>query len=214
MRAAELDRRLRDRGHAHEVVGAREERRERGREGLPADDLHPDRRADQLLLGDVHLEVPLGERLAEELGVRRVVDLAVERDDARIVGAEAGQRLAVGLPRRDLRAHLVARTARRRRSRSVCALALGGLGTSTRIVADAAELLQRLLGVLGGHRLAVPAGLVLDLRVALALQRLARSPPSAGRSSAPPPRRRAWISSTSCPSIVIACQPKARNRSA
>ena len=85
-------------------------------------------------------------------------------------GSEPGQRLAVGLARRDLRADLVARLLRAARLERV----RGALGRRRHVdpdVAHAAELLQRLLRVLGRHRLPVPAGLILDLRVALALQR-------------------------------------------
>ena len=71
-----------DRGHPDEVVRPREERRERRRERLPAvADLDPDRRGDQLLLRDEHLEVAVLVRVAEVLRVRRVRHLAVERDD-------------------------------------------------------------------------------------------------------------------------------------
>ena len=71
--------------------------------------LEADSRGDQLLLGDVHLEVPLGMRLREDLGERRVRDLAVERDDVRPRGAERRERVTVRLARRDLVAELVAR---------------------------------------------------------------------------------------------------------
>ena len=109
VRAAERERRAADRRHAHEVVRAREERRERRRERPPADGLEPDRGGDHLLLGDVHLEVPLGVRLREDLGERRVRDLAVEGDDVGAGRAERGERVAVRLARRDLGADLVAR---------------------------------------------------------------------------------------------------------
>ena len=60
MGAAEHERRAAHGRHAREVVGTREERRERRGERPPADRLQPDRGGDHLLLGDVHLEVPLG----------------------------------------------------------------------------------------------------------------------------------------------------------
>ena len=89
VRAAEEDVRARDRRHADEVVGAREERRERRGERHPAAHLHADRGRDHLLLGDEHLEVAVGVRLAEELGVGRVRDLAVERDDVAALAPSA-----------------------------------------------------------------------------------------------------------------------------
>ena len=137
--------------------------------GFQPEDLHPHGGADHLLLGDVHLEVPLGVRLAEELGEGRVVDLAVERDDARVGGAEACERLAVGLPRRDLRALLVPRPLGAAGLEPV--RLTGRLRHLDPVVAHAAELAERLLRVLGRARLPVPAGLVLDLRVAAALLR-------------------------------------------
>ena len=109
VRAGQADVRPRDRRHADEVVGAREERGERRGERHPAAHLHADRRGDHLLLGDEHLEVAVLVRLAEQLGVRRVRHLAVERDDVAAHRAERGQRLAVGLARRLLLADLVRR---------------------------------------------------------------------------------------------------------
>ena len=101
--------RARDRAHADEVVGAREERGERGHERRPAAHLHADRRRHELLLGDEHLEVAVRVRLAEVLGVRRVRDLAVERDDVAADVRQRRDRLAVGLAGRDLVAELVGR---------------------------------------------------------------------------------------------------------
>ena len=109
VRAAERERRAADRRHAHEVVRAREEGGERRRERSPAHGLEADRCGDQLLLGDVHLEVALGVRLREGLGERGVRDLAVEGDDVGSSGAERRERVAVRLPRGDLGAELVAR---------------------------------------------------------------------------------------------------------
>ena len=48
--------------------------------GTVAAHAEPDRGGDQLLLGDEHLEVALGVRLRELVGVGGVADLAVERD--------------------------------------------------------------------------------------------------------------------------------------
>ena len=136
-------------------------------ERRPAAHLHADRRRDELLLGDEHLEVAVRVRLAEVLGVRRVRDLAVERDDVAADVGQRGDRLAVGLAGRDLVAELVASAARRRASRRRAACPPSGLRDVDRQVALAAELLDRRLGVV--ERLAVLAGLVLDRLDALAL---------------------------------------------
>src|SRR3954453_2442322 len=107
-------------------------------------------------------------RLREDLGERRVADLAVERDDVASCGAERGERLAVGLTRCDLVAEVVARQlqlpARERvRVRSV------RLRDVDLDVAQAAELFDCLLRMV--ERLAVPTGLVLDLLDALPFYR-------------------------------------------
>ena len=109
VRAAERERRAADRRHAHEVVRAREEGGERRRERSPAHGLESDGGGDQLLLGDVHLEVALGVCLREGLGERRVRDLAVDDDDVGARRAERSERVAVRLARRDLGAELVPR---------------------------------------------------------------------------------------------------------
>ena len=120
VRARQAQVRPRDRRHADEVVGAREERRERRGERLPVAHLHADRRRDHLLLRDEHLEVAVRVRLAEHLRVRRVRDLAVDRHDVAVDRAERGDRLAVGLAGRDLLAERP-RSAARRRGRRTCA---------------------------------------------------------------------------------------------
>ena len=51
-------------------------------------DSYADRARDHLLLGDVHLEVAVGDRVAELLGEGRVRDLAVERHDVAARRAE------------------------------------------------------------------------------------------------------------------------------
>ena len=69
----------------------------------------PDGGRDQLLLGDVHLEVALGDVLCELFGVGRVAHLAVERDDVAARLAQRDQRVAVRLAGRDLVADVVRR---------------------------------------------------------------------------------------------------------
>ena len=170
MRATEAVARAADRGHADEVVGAREERGEGGRERPPAEHLHPDRGRHHLLLGDVHLEVPLGMRLGEDVGEGRVRDLAVERDHVATRGAHRGERVAVRLARRDLLAEVVARQLERAGGVELVPHgARVGLLHLDLDVPVAAELLDDLVRVV--ERLAVPPVLVLDLLRALALDR-------------------------------------------
>src|SRR3954462_4915499 len=87
---------MRDRGHADEVVGAREERRKGRGERFVATDAQADRRCHHLLLGDEHLEVAARMGLGEGGGGGGVAALAVEGDDARVAGAESGHGVAVG----------------------------------------------------------------------------------------------------------------------
>jgi len=68
VRADETDIGLGDGRDPDEIVGPGEKRREGGGEWPVAADGDPHRRRDQLLLGDVHLEIPLGVRLGELIG--------------------------------------------------------------------------------------------------------------------------------------------------
>ena len=176
------DARPRDRRHADEVVGAREEGRERRGVRHPAAHLQADGGGDHLLLGDEHLEVAVRVRLAEQLGVRRVGDLAVERDDVAAHRAERGQRLAVGLARRLLLAELPGgQLAAGRPSKHVrLAGAPGARAARCRSRSPPSSSIAA-SGVL--ERLAVLAGLVLHRRDALALLR-------AGDDHRRPARRR------------------------
>src|SRR5581483_6736874 len=110
----------------------------------------------------------------------RVGHLAVDGDDVPAGGAERGERLAVGLARRDLAAHLVAGQLERAVLEPV-RLARLGLRDLDDEVGEPAELLDR--GVRVGQRLAVPAFLVLDRLDALALDRPGddHGRPAAGR---------------------------------
>jgi hypothetical protein len=140
--------------------------------------------------------------------VRRVGDLAVERHHVAADAAERGQRLAVGLARGDLVAELVGRQLPAGRVEAV-RRAPGRLGEPDRQVALAAQLPDRLLGVV--ERLAVLAGLVLDRLDALAF--LVRATIAVGRPSvASASAKAASIASTSWPSMEIACQPNASIR--
>ena len=81
VRAAEAQVRAADRGHPDEVVGAGEERSEGRRERRLPQGLEADRRAEHVLLADVHLEIAVRRDLLEILGVGRVPDFAVEDHD-------------------------------------------------------------------------------------------------------------------------------------
>ena len=168
MRAGEPQVCATDRGHADEVVRAREECREGRGEGIPASCLQADRGREQLLLRDVHLEVPLRVRLPEDLREGGVADLAVERDDVSAGSAKRCERLAVRLPRRDLFADVVARQLEGSAWEGV-RLGSVGLRDVDVDVAQSAELGDRPVRIVEG--LAVPAGLVLDRLDALALDR-------------------------------------------
>ena len=171
VRAGQAVVRAADRGYADEVVGARHERGERRRERAPARHLDSDGRRDHLLLGDVHLEIPFRDGVAEDLGKRRVRDFAVETDDVPARLAERCERLAVGLPRRDLGAELVVRQLQRAAGAEIVPrrghIRLRHVDTE---VPHAAELFDRLVRVV--ECLAVQAVLVLDLLDALALDRV------------------------------------------
>src|SRR3954471_3149629 len=97
--------------------------------------------------------------LAEQLGVRRVRDLAVERDDVAAARADRGQGLAVGQARGHLLAEIPRRQVAAARLERVLFAALGR-GHLHRQLALPAELGDRLLGVV--EWLAVLARLVLD----------------------------------------------------
>ena len=145
-----------DRRHPDEVVGAREEGRERGCERHLPDRLHTDRHADHVLLGDVALDEPIGRHLLDVLGVRGVRDLRVDHDDLWPHG-ERGERLTERLARRDL--VLV------RRQLHVCPAVLRHDGRVRLRGIDAdrsssAKLGDRPLRFLGRERLAVPPLLV------------------------------------------------------
>jgi hypothetical protein len=118
----------------------------------------------------------------------------------------AARRIAVGAARRDLRADLVRRPLDGLRLEAVRLRGLG-LRDVDDDVADAAELLDRLLG----DRLPVPAVLVLDLRVPLPLivfATIAVGCPVVDSAS----RYAASIASTSWPSTSIAFHPVASSR--
>ena len=159
--AAQPDVRRGDGRHPDEVVGAGEERGEGGGEGDVSAHGHADGGGDELLLGDVHLEVALGMRLGELLGVGGVAHLPVEGDDV-AAGADRGQRLAEGQPGGDLGTQLVAGQAHLAAGPDP-----GGPGLrprpADREVPFAAQLGDGPLGHFRGQRPAVPALAVLDL---------------------------------------------------
>ncbi len=109
-------------------------------------------------------------RVAKDLGVGRVRDLAVERHHVAARVAQRLQGVAVRAPGRDLLAELPGRQLQRPAHLEAVRLAFDlGLRHVHDDVPLAAELCDRLLGVV--ERLAVPARLVLDRLDALALDR-------------------------------------------
>src|SRR5438094_6308202 len=168
--SGEPDVRLRDRGHANEVVGAAEEGGEGRRERDVVAHAHPDRGGDQLLLGDEDLEVAIRVRLSELLGESRVADLAVHRDD----GPTRPQRLE-RVPVRLAGRHLVALLIGwdRDLDPGVLDRRLAGfrLHPIDAEMAHGAQLAYGALRHVGGQGLAVPVLFVLDLAEALALDR-------------------------------------------
>src|SRR5215216_522003 len=95
VRAAHAEGGAADRGHADEVVRARQETGEGRRERVPPPHLEADCSGDHLLLRDVHLEVAVGMGVAEDLGEGRVRHLAVDGDDVAADRAESSERVAV-----------------------------------------------------------------------------------------------------------------------
>lgn len=65
-------------------MGAGEEGGEGGGEGGVAAHVQAGRGGDELLFGDVHLEEPVGEGVAERVGVGGVADLGVEDNQSRV----------------------------------------------------------------------------------------------------------------------------------
>jgi len=169
VRADQADAGPGDSRHPDEVVGPGEEGGEgRGERPVAAHaDTH--RRGDQLLLGDVHLEVPAGVRLGEKVGIGRVADLAVHRHHV-VTRAERGERLPVGLAG----GHVLAAVVDRRLDLGPGPVEPGGSGLGWPRAADgkvslAAELDDGPFGHVGRERPAVPALPVLDLGEASAL---------------------------------------------
>ena len=78
-----------------------------------------DRGAEQLLLGNEHLEEALGMGLLELVGMGRVGHLGIEGDDVRSAAAQRRQGVAVGLARRLLAADRVRGQRRRSAVRAV-----------------------------------------------------------------------------------------------
>ena len=105
----ELDVGLAHGGHSDEIVGSREKGGEGRGERDPVPYLQPDGRSNQLLFGDVHLEVSLGVGLRESVGEGRVADFAVESHYVSTGGAQRGQSVAICFPGCDLVAESVGR---------------------------------------------------------------------------------------------------------
>ena len=212
VRAAEPDVRPADRGHADEVVGAGQEGREGRGERHPAAHLQPDRGRDHLLLGDVHLEVALGMGLARRSRRRSSSrPRRRARRRRRAPSPSAASASPYALPRRDLLAELVTSAARAGRRLEDVRLArppasprrrrCSGSPPSSAIAASGSSS-----GLPCQPSLSSTAATPLPLIVSRDDHgRLALRP-------RPPRRRPRSIASTSCPSISIACQPKASAR--
>ena len=181
MAARQLDVQVADGRHADEVVGAGEEAGKRGGERNRPARRKTHRGAHHHLLGDVVLEEPVGRDLLEPIAEGRVAHVGVERDDAVVDGADAGQRRAVSFARRHQVAQLVGRR-RDDRARLRRGILDGGLGNGRPQHRDGVggDRLERRLQlahgavrlVTGLEGLAMPALLVLGKRHAPALERL------------------------------------------
>ena len=93
--------------HPNEVVSTRQERAKGCREWDVTTDSHPDSSCDHLLLGDEHLEIPLGVHLGEFFGVGGVAHLPVQDDHVR-TAPDRLQGLAESHPRGNLVAYRIA----------------------------------------------------------------------------------------------------------
>src|SRR5919201_3910716 len=109
MRARNLDVQIADARHPDEDVRARQESgKGRGeRDRAARGETH--RRADHHLLGNEVLEEPVAVLLLELLAESRVLDIAIERDDAIVGVADSGERRPVRLARRYAAADYVRR---------------------------------------------------------------------------------------------------------
>ena len=123
--------------------------------------------ADHALLGDVHLDEPVGRDRGGVLRIGGVADLTVERDDLGVGCREPRERLAEGLAGRD------GRVVGRPRHATRCVDPCGGhVDRRRRRAPDvplAAELGDRLVETVGGDGLAVPPLLVREERHAVPL---------------------------------------------
>ena len=208
VRAREPEVRAADRRHPDEVVRPREEGGERRSERDLAEHLHADGHADHVLLGDVALDEPFGSLRLEVLGVGGVRDLGVDHDDVR-AGGERGERLTerlAGGDRLGVLGEPDGAAVHRGRHRGL------RLADRDPDVTRTAELGDRSFGLVGRERLAVPALGVLEERDPVALLRLrdhdrGTTAPSASRYAPS-------IASTSCPSTITVCHPKAPARAA
>ena len=84
MGSDKLDIGLADRRHADEIIRSRKEGGECCRERNLSASGQTSRRAKHTLFGNEVLEEPIGELFAELFGVRRILDVGVQRDNQRI----------------------------------------------------------------------------------------------------------------------------------
>jgi len=118
--------------------------------GLVAAERHAAGDADHVGLGDAHVEEALGMRFFKEFGHGRAGEVGVEHDKLGIFVGQLYERLAVGLTSCNLFTH----------------------GLTLQFLDDGFELRLRLRELLVVRGLAVPAGVVLHVAHALALDRL------------------------------------------
>ena len=100
MRPDQLDGQSADDRHLELIEGALHEAAEGAGEGDLAGGGEAGRSGDHVLLGDTPFEITLGICLGEIFGIGRVLDVAVERDDARVGSAERFERQPIGAARR------------------------------------------------------------------------------------------------------------------
>ena len=94
VRAGELDVVAADRGHANEIIGAREEARKCRRKRNVAARGEADGHADHVLLGDVAFDAMFGCAVLCLFGVRRVSDVTIEYEYPLIYFRERRQGVA------------------------------------------------------------------------------------------------------------------------
>src|SRR5438270_2407819 len=130
-------------------------------------DAHSDRRRDQLLLGDEHLEVSVGISPGELFRIRRVANLAVHRHHG-LASADRLQGVAVSFARRNLVPFRIGRQDHVDLAVGECRRSWLRLDAVDAKMADATELNNGALLHVGWQGFSVPVLFVLDLAETLA----------------------------------------------